>query len=163
MTREQLISILQEGGMENPSKLVINSILNVVNDEKRDAVNEAIERTKGDFKGYKSKEDVESLEKQIADLKDAGAKAERVNKMKLKGINEKYIDFADGLLKESKDFDKDLEKYVGNYPEQFKQIQEEKKEKKFEDMGGSKKEKKESGPTSEWNTKFRSAILGSSN
>lgn len=34
MTREQLISILQEGGMENPSKLVINSILNVVNDER---------------------------------------------------------------------------------------------------------------------------------
>ncbi len=160
MTREQIISILSEGGIENPSKLVVNSLMALHNDEKKAAVAEAEAFAKEKYNGYKSKEDYEALEQEIAALKDAGAKADRVNKLKLKGINEKYIDFADGVLKGSKDFDKDLEKYLNDYPEQFGNKKDEPKTHVFENMGGGKKEEKTSGPNSEWNQKFREAILG---
>lgn len=155
MTREQLQSILQEGGIENPSKLMVNSILNIITEEKK-ALTAEVEATANEkYKGYKSQEDYAKLEKEIADLKDAGAKAERINKLKLKGISEKYIDYADSILKDSKNFDKDLEKYVTDYPEQFETKKPGLKTQEITSLGDTKKS---SSTDVEWNNQFIKAL-----
>ncbi|MCM1556760.1 MAG: hypothetical protein NC087_04420 [Anaeroplasma bactoclasticum] len=156
MTREQIVAILTEGGIENPSRLVVDTLIARYNDEKKAAVAEVEASAKEKYNGYKSKEDYEALEKEIATLKDAGAKADRVNKLKLKGINEKYIEFADGLLKDSKNFDKDLEKYFSDYPEQFAQKKEEPKSHTFENLDDGKKA--QANKDAEWNDAFLSGL-----
>lgn len=160
MTREQITSILQEGGIENPSKLVVDSIIAKYNEEKKMAIEAAKAEVKEEFKDFKSKEDYEALQNEISSLKDAGAKNERIGKLKAKGIQEKYVEFADGVLKESKNFDKDLEKYLSDYPEQFKQAtskKEEQKEHKFENMGDGNKQHAENRDA-DWTKTFLEAL-----
>ncbi len=153
MTREQIITILQDGGVENAStlKLIVNSILDLANNEKKTLAEEI--ETK--YKEYHSKEDYEKIEKKLNDTINANAKNERVNKYKLKGINEKYIDFADNLLKDSKEFDNDLDKYINDYPEQFKAVEQE--HQAFIDFNdGTKSGSKDDD--AKWNDKFFKAL-----
>ncbi len=158
MTREQLISLLQEGGWENPSKLAINSILNGFAEEKKAAIEASKAEVREEYKDFKSKEDFEKLENEISTLKDAGAKNERIGKLKAKGIQDKYVEFADGVLKGSKNFDKDLDKYFADYPEQFTSAQkkEEPKEHTFENMGDGGKPNQDRDAV--WNDTFLKAL-----
>lgn len=128
MTREELHNLLAESGIESPSKLLISALLNKFNDEKQEAVKVAQEETtnkiRAEYKEYKSPDDIKSLsdkiaalENETATLKDASAKSVRSSKYKDKGINEKWFDYADSLLKDEKDFDAKLDEFITNNPE----------------------------------------------
>lgn len=128
MTREELHNLLSESGIESPSKLLISALLNKFNDEKQEAVKVAQEETtnkiRAEYKEYKSPDDIKSLsdkitalENETATLKDASAKSVRSSKYKDKGINEKWFDYADSLLKDEKDFDVKLDEFITNNPE----------------------------------------------
>ena len=128
MTREQLTNLLVESGVESPSKLLISAILNSFNEEKQEAVKtateDAVKKTREEYKDYKSPDDVKSLNEKItnlenetATLKDASAKSVRSSKYKDKGINEKWFDYTDNLLKDEKDFDSKLDEFITNNPE----------------------------------------------
>lgn len=124
MTREQINQILSEGGVDtSSSKLLVNALLNAFNDEKKSAVEEATKTAKEEvtaqFKDYVKPEDHKRVTDEIAALKDAGAKSERTNKYKAQGLKDKWVDFAEGKLKDSKDFDKDLEKFKKENGELF--------------------------------------------
>lgn len=153
MTREQIITILQDGGVENAAtlKLIVNSILDLANNEKKALVEEI--ETK--YKDYHSKEDYEKIQQKLNDTINANAKNERINKYKGKGINEKYIDFADNLLKDSKDFDNDLDKYINDYPEQFKSLEQE--HQTFTDFNNGTKSGSKNDDDA-WNDKFFKAL-----
>lgn len=131
MTREQINQILIEGGVETPSKLMISALLNAINEEKKTAVEEATktaeEKAKESFKDYKTAEEYQTLERELADLKDSKAKTERTSKYAAKGISEKYHDYADSKLKDSKDFDKDLDEFIKNNAELVSKAKEEPK------------------------------------
>lgn len=103
-------------------------MLNKFNDEKQEAVKVAQEETtnkiRAEYKEYKSPDDIKSLsdkiaalENETATLKDASAKSVRSSKYKDKGINEKWFDYADSLLKDEKDFDVKLDEFITNNPE----------------------------------------------
>lgn len=128
MTREELHNILAEAGVESPSKLLISALLNKFNDEKQEAVKiaqeDAVKKVKEEYKDYKSPDDLKvlnekiaNLENETATLKDASAKSVRSSKYKDKGINEKWFDYADSLLKDEKDFDVKLDEFITNNPE----------------------------------------------
>lgn len=59
MTREQIITMLQDGGVENATtlKLIVNSILDLANNEKKELATEIENK----YKDYHSKEDYEKI------------------------------------------------------------------------------------------------------
>ena len=113
MTREQLTNLLTESGVENPSKLLISAILNSFQEERNEAVKTAVQeaetRVKEQFKDYKTPDEFKALADENATLKDSEAKTARIAKYRGKGINEKYFDYADNVLKSEKDLDAKLE------------------------------------------------------
>lgn len=156
MTREQINQILSEGGVDTSnSKLLVNALLNAFNDEKKNAVEEASKAAKEEvtaqFKDYVKPEDYKKVTDEIAALKDAGAKSERTSKYKALGLKDKWVDFADGKLKESKDFDKDLEKFKKENAELFEASNsnpaQQKATIKFGDVGSGQTEAKTSANT----------------
>ena len=128
MTREELHNILAEAGVETPSKLLISTLLNSFNEEKKSAIKEAQDevekKVREEYKEFMSPEDIKilndkiaNLETETATLKDASAKSVRSSKYKEKGINEKWFDYTDNLLKDEKDFDAKLDEFISNNPE----------------------------------------------
>lgn len=121
MTREQLTNLLTESGVENPSKLLISAILNSFQEERNEAVKTAVQeaetRVKEQFKDYKTPDEFKALADENATLKDSEAKTARIAKYRGKGINEKYFDYADNVLKGEKDLDAKLEEFVANNAE----------------------------------------------
>ena len=130
MTREQINQILIERGVETPSGLLISALLDAINAEKKQAVEEATktatEKAQEQFKDYVKPDDFKKLQDEITTLKDSSAKAERTAKLKAKGINEKYLEYADSKLKDSKDFDKDLESFVKDNAELLGKVEDKK-------------------------------------
>ena len=128
MTREELSNILAEAGVETPSKLLISTLLNSFNEEKKSAIKEAQDevekKVREEYKEFMSPDDIKilndkisNLETETATLKDASAKSVRSSKYKEKGINEKWFDYTDNLLKDEKDFDVKLDEFISNNPE----------------------------------------------
>lgn len=121
MTREQLINLLTEGGVENPGKLLVSTLLNSFQEERNEAVKVAVQekenQLKEQYKDYKSPEDYKTLADENATLKDSSAKTARVAKYREKGINEKYFDYADSVLKGEKDLDAKLDEFISNNSE----------------------------------------------
>lgn len=146
MTREQINQILSDGGVDTAnSKLVVSALLNAFNDEKRSAVEEASKTAKEEaskkFEGYVKPEDFKKAQEEIESLKDAGNKTNRTSKYKEKGLKDKWVEYAESKLKDSKDFDKDFEEFVKNNAELFesKTDTKEKKETPVEEQNPSAK------------------------
>jgi len=162
MTREQLISMLQEGGVEDPSKSMVRNILNAFTTEKDNAVAQATTTAEEKFKDYVKPEDHQKIINENATLKDASAKANRLAKYKEHKLLDKYAEDVDAKLKDSKDFDKDLAKYKEDYAEQFESNSQgnPQQQTQFTDMGNGTKSTTDTGPNSAWNNTFRAAITG---
>lgn len=161
MTRETLISMLQEGGIEEPSKSMVRNILNAFTTEKDTAVAQATTTAEEKYKDYVKPDDHQKLKDEIATLKDASAKATRMAKYKEHKLLDKYAEDVDAKLKDSKDFEKDLAKYKEDYAEQFEGAKTNPQQQtKFTDMGGGTKDNQDTGPNSSWNNTFRAAITG---
>lgn len=132
MTREQIKNMLIESGVEAPSNLLISALLDSFNSEKKQAVDEATktatEKAQEAFKDYVKPDDYKKLQDEMSNLKDSSAKAERTAKYKAKGVSDKYLDFADSKLKDSKDFDKDLETFIKDNAELCGKAQQEKEQ-----------------------------------
>lgn len=122
MTKEQFNSLAQEFGLELP-KGFARAVFDQFNEEKSQAIAEAKKEaeasTKELYKEHISKEDADALRTEIATLKDSTAKESRIAKYKSKNINVEDADILtliESKLKESKDFDKDLDEYVKAHP-----------------------------------------------
>lgn len=126
MTREQARQILIDLGTEAPTSLQVSGLLNAIKDERSAAIEEAVKKAKEEFKDYISPEEYKKLLDENSILKDAGAKANRIAKYKEKKVAGKWVDYVDSQLKESKDLDKDLERFLKDNPELLVQENKEK-------------------------------------
>ncbi len=128
MTREQLLAIFTDNGLEAPNKGVINQLMNSINSDKAQEV-EAAKKTAKDeaeakYKGFVKPEDHQKIVDELNAEKGKGALAERkakYEKAKLNVEDEDILALIEGKLKDSKDFDKDLEAYVKAHPSFLKQ------------------------------------------
>lgn len=67
MTRDEIINLLQENGVEAPAKMLVTAILNAQNEMVKSAKAEAVAQTKEEFKDFVKKEDYEALNKNFTD------------------------------------------------------------------------------------------------
>lgn len=134
MTREQIITIFTDLGIEAPQKGVVTSLLNAFNQEKgqevENAKKTATDEAVAKYKDYVKPEDHKKVVDELNAEKGKGALAERKAKYKEVNLNvddEDVFNLIDTKLKDSKDFDKDLAEYVKAHPSFVKAA--EKKEK----------------------------------
>lgn len=126
--RETIAEILTEGGIEaEKQKGIMRNLMNAINEDKRNAVVEAVNKQLDDFKDWKSPEEYKELEDKIQGIQEEAAKTTRTSKYQAKGINEKWHEYADSKLRDSKDFDKDLDDFIKNNPELLAQKKQEEK------------------------------------
>lgn len=170
MTREQIITIFTDLGIEAPQKGVVTSLLNAFNQEKGQEVEnakaKAVEETEAKFKEYKSPEDFKAINDELTTLKDSSAKATRVAKYKAKGFNTDDEDIAnmlDGKFKDSKEdeLDKALDAYAKAHPS-FLTVKEPsgKRSTFFQGLGGNKGKEPET-ENQKMNDSIRGAFGGS--
>lgn len=131
MTREQINTIFTDLGLEVPSKGVVNQLLNAFNTEKGNEI-EAAKKTAKDeaeakYKGFIKPEDHQKVLDELNIEKGKGALTERKAKYQKANLNiedEDILNLIEAKLKDSKDFDKDLEAYVKAHPS-FLKVKEE--------------------------------------
>lgn len=135
MTREQLLAIFTDNGLEAPNKGVINQLMNSINSDKAQDVEAAKKAAKDEaeakYKGFVKPEDHQKIVDELNAEKGKGASAERkakYEKAKLNVEDEDILALVEGKLKDSKDFDKDLEAYVKAHPSFLKQEEGKKEE-----------------------------------
>ena len=123
MTREQINTIFTDLGLEAPSKGAITALLNAFNQEKAveifNAKSKAFDEAEKKYEGFVSPEDHKKIVDELETEKGKGALAERKAKYQAKNLNiddEDIFNLIEGKLKDSKDFDKDLEDYVKAHP-----------------------------------------------
>lgn len=123
MTREQVVTIFTDLGLEAPQKGVVNALLNAFNQEKSNEI-ETVKKTaeetvEAKYKGFVKPEDHQKIVDELNQEKGKAALNDRKAKYKAKNLNiddEDILTLIDGKLKDSKDFDKDLEEYVKAHP-----------------------------------------------
>ena len=69
MTREELINLLADNGIENPSRALVSGILNAQTEAIKGAKAEAIAQTKEEFKDFVKKEDYDNLNTSLTKAK----------------------------------------------------------------------------------------------
>ena len=123
MTREQITNIFTDLGQEAPQKGVITALLNAYNQEKsveiENAKKTANDEAEAKYKDYIKPEDHQKVVEELNLEKGKGALAERKAKYQKANLNiddEDVLNLIESKLKDSKDFDKDLEDYVKNHP-----------------------------------------------
>lgn len=134
MTREQINTIFTDLGIEAPQKGVVNALLNAFNNEKGQEIENAKktvkDETEAKYKDYVKPEDHQKIVEELNTEKGKGALAERKAKYEKANLNikdEDILALIEGKLKDSKDFDKDLEAYVKAHPSFLNSKVEEKK------------------------------------
>lgn len=131
MTREQINTIFTDLGIDAPQKGVVTALLNAFNQEKGQEI-ETAKKTANDeaaakYKDYIKPEDHQKIVEELNAEKGKGALAERKAKYQKANLNiedEDIFNLIEGKLKDSKDFDKDLETYVKAHPSFVKPTQE---------------------------------------
>ncbi len=123
MTREQINTIFTDLGLETPNKGVVNALLNAFNQEKGVELDNAKKTAKDEaeakYKGFVKPEDHQKIVDELNAEKGKGALIERKTKYQKANLNiddEDIFTLVDSKLKDSKDFDKDLEEYVKAHP-----------------------------------------------
>ncbi len=131
MTREQINTIFTDLGIDAPQKGVVTALLNAFNQEKGQEIENAKkaiqDETVAKYKDYIKPEVHQKLVEELNAEKGKGALAERKAKYQKANLNiedEDIFNLIDGKLKDSKDFDKDLEAYVKAHPSFVKATQE---------------------------------------
>ncbi|MBR4377992.1 MAG: hypothetical protein IKP50_03850 [Bacilli bacterium] len=152
MTREQINTIFTDLGLETPNKGVVNALLNAFNQEKGTEIDNAKKTAKDEaeakYKDFVKPEDHQKLVDELNAEKGKGALAERKAKYQAKNLNiddEDILTLIESKLKDSKDFEKDLDEYVKAHPS-FVKVTEKKEPKKPETakvtLGGAGNEDK---------------------
>lgn len=123
MTREQINTIFTDLGLETPNKGVVNALLNAFNQEKGVELDNAKKTAKDEaeakYKGFVKPEDHQKIIDELNAERGKGALIERKTKYQKANLNiddEDIFTLVDSKLKDSKDFDKDLEEYVKAHP-----------------------------------------------
>lgn len=137
MTRDQIASIFTDLGLEAPNKGAVTALLNAFNQEKAveifNAKSKAYDEAEAKYEGYIKPEDHQKIVDELNTEKNKGALAARKEKYKNANLNvddEDVFNLIDGKLKDSKDFDKDLEEYVKAHPSFLTQAKEKEPAKK---------------------------------
>ena len=119
MTREQIITIFTDLGIEVPNKGIVTNLLNAFNQEKGEEIALAKTSTKDEieakYKDYVKPEDHQKVVDELATEKGKGAVATRkaaYEKAKLNIDDEDIYNLLESKFKDSKDLDKDLSEYV---------------------------------------------------
>lgn len=163
MNRPQATELLKSLGIEEPTRTQVDLLMANYKAQTQESIEQAIEQAKKDaettanekFKDYKTAEEYQTLERELADLKDSKAKTERTSKYTAKGISEKYHDYADSKLKDSKEFDKDLEEFIKNNAELVSKAKDEPKPQPKQIVFGKVETNKETPTTAQT---MRSAV-----
>lgn len=165
MTREQINTIYTDLGQEVPNKGIVNALLNAFNTEKGAEIDNAKKTARDEveakYKGYIKPEDHQKIVDELNTEKGKAALNDRKAKYKAKNLNiddEDVLALIEGKLKDSKDFDKDLDNYIKAHPS-FVTHTEEKKEKRstfFQGLEANKGKEQEDEAT-----KMNNAIRGS--
>ena len=119
MTRNELTECLKELGIEEPAKALVTGLLTKFNEEKRNVIVETTNKIMEDVKDWKKPEEYQKVVDELNLEKGKGALAERKAKYKKANLNiedEDILNLVESKLKESKDFDKDLDEYVKAHP-----------------------------------------------
>lgn len=129
MTREQINTIFTDLGIDAPQKGVVNALLNAFNQEKgqeiENAKKTATDEAEAKYKDYIKPETHQKIVEELAAEKGKGALADRKAKYQKANLNiedEDILNLIEGKLKDSKDFDKDLEAYVKAHPSFVKAV-----------------------------------------
>lgn len=136
MTREQIITIFTDNGLETPNKGVVTQLLNSINQEKAveifNAKTKAYDEAEAKYKDFVSPEDHQKIVDELNTEKGKGALAERKAKYQKANLNiedEDILSLVESKLKDSKKFDEELADYVKAHPSFLKATNpEEKKE-----------------------------------
>lgn len=165
MTREQINTIFTDLGLETPNKGVVNALLNAFNQEKSTELDNAKKNAKDEveakYKDFVKPEDHQKIVDELNAEKGKAALNDRKAKYKAKNLNiddEDVLTLIEGKLKDSKDFDKDLDDYIKAHPS-FVTHTEAKKEKRstfFQGLDANKGKEKEDEAT-----KMNNMIRGS--
>lgn len=131
MTREQLAAIFTENGLEVPNKGVLSQFLNAFNQEKitdiLNAKTKAFDEAEEKYKDFVDPKEHQKIVEELNAERGKGALAARkaaYQKANLNIEDEDIFNLIEGKLKDSKDFDKDLESYVKAHPSFVKAAQE---------------------------------------
>ena len=123
MTREQINTIYTDLGQEAPNKGIVNALLNAFNTEKGAEIDNAKKTARDEveakYKGYIKPEDHQKIVDELNTEKGKAALNDRKAKYKAKNLNiddEDVLALIEGKLKDSKDFDKDLDDYIKAHP-----------------------------------------------
>lgn len=165
MTREQINTIFTDLGLETPNKGVVNALLNAFNQEKSVELDNAKKTAKDEaeakYKGFVKPEDHQKIVDELNAEKGKAALNDRKAKYKAKNLNiddEDVLTLIESKLKDSKDFDKDLDDYIKAHPS-FVTHTEAKKEKRstfFQGLDANKGKEQE-----DETTKMNNMIRGS--
>lgn len=169
MTREQINTIFTDLGLETPNKGVVNALLNAFNQEKGTEIDNAKKTAKDEaeakYKGFVKPEDHQKIVDELNAEKGKAALNDRKAKYKAKNLNiddEDVLALIDGKLKDSKDFDKDLDDYIKAHPS-FVTHTEAKKEKRstfFQGLDANKGKEQEDEAT-KMNNMIRGSLVKS--
>lgn len=165
MTRQEITECLKDLGVEEPSKVLVSGLLNKFNEEKRNTIIETTDKITADFKDYVKPEDHQKLVDELNAEKGKAALNDRKAKYKAKNLNiddEDILALIEGKLKDSEDFDKDLDDYIKAHPS-FVTHTEAKKEKRstfFQGLDANKGKEQEDEAT-KMNNMIRGSLVKS--
>lgn len=169
MTREQINTIFTDLGLETPNKGVVNALLNAFNQEKSIELDNAKKTAKDEaeakYKDFVKPEDHQKIVDELNAEKGKAALNDRKAKYKAKNLNiddEDVLTLIEGKLKDSEDFDKDLDDYIKAHPS-FVTHTEAKKEKRstfFQGLDANKGKEQEDEAT-KMNNMIRGSLVKS--
>ncbi len=119
MTREEVKELLQELGIEEPTKENINAMLSKIHQERKNAVAEELELRKDEMKDYVKKEDYDKLNVQYQEVTSKLTQNERHQNYLKYGVDPKYNKFVDSELKDVKaeELETKIKELFKSYPE----------------------------------------------
>lgn len=167
MTREQIIAMFTDLGLEAPSKGLVDKFLDAHNAEKKSAVDEAkktaIDETTKKFEGFVSPDEHSKVVDELTGLKDKSARDGRIAKYKAKGFNvddEDIANLLDSKFKDTdeKEFDKSLEEYGKSHPSFMKAVEKTEKKSTFFQGLETNKGKEQENEAAKMNNAIRGSI-----
>lgn len=119
MTREEVKELLQELGIEEPTKENINAMLSKIHQERKQAVAEELDSRKDEMKEYVKKEDYDKLNAQYQEATSKLTQNERHQNYLKFGVDPKYNKFVDSELKDVKsdELEAKIKELFKSYPE----------------------------------------------
>lgn len=118
MKRETVRQLLTDLGITSPTDEQVTKALDVIHEDRKKAVADAVADAKKEFDGYVSGAEHKKVADELTALKNSQTKSTRLAKLKDLGIAEKFLEHADSIIgTDEKGYDDRVKKYKEDYPE----------------------------------------------